>query len=449
MRSFRIAKSALSLSAVFALGLAVGARGAGAAPEAQNPYAVVAQLGRVLVQIENSYVDPVDRARILDGAIKGMVDELDPHSSYLRPDEWKALQSDTDGKFGGVGIEVDTRDGELLVVAPIEGGPAERAGVLAGDRVVQVDGADVRGQALDKVIKRMRGAPGTRVKLTVLRAGKPLTLELTRDIVKVKSVISRLLVGNVAYLRLRQFQTGSHDELVRALSRMRAEGHGSLTGVVLDLRNNPGGLVDEAQEIADEFLSQGGIYSLRRRGQTIEEARARAGGAATDLPVVILVNEWSASASELLAGALQDNQRATVVGAATFGKGSVQSILELPGGTGLKLTTARYFTPAGHAIQADGIHPDVLVESSHTQGPEPVITRERDLENHLPPEGPQGGAPKRAMDAGAPVLAPPEDAGARSLDRLPPENPETGTDFVLRMGYQILRSRNALGPGRR
>jgi carboxyl-terminal processing protease len=448
MRGLRSVRSVLSLSFVFALGLGVGARGAGAAPEAQNPYAVVAQLARVLVQVENSYVDPVDRARILDGAIKGMVDELDPHSAYLRQDEWKALQSDTEGKFGGVGIEVDTRDGELLVVAPIEGGPAERAGVLAGDRVVQVDGADVRGQALDKVIKRMRGAPGTRVKLTVLRSGKPITLELTRDVVKVKSVIFRLLTGNVAYLRLRQFQTGTHDELVRALGRMRTDARGSLSGVVLDLRNNPGGLVDEAQEIADEFLSQGGIFSLRRRGQTIEEARAHAGGAATDLPVVILVNEWSASASELLAGALQDNQRATVVGAATFGKGSVQSILELPGGTGLKLTTARYFTPAGHAIQADGIHPDVLVESSRSLGQEPTVTRERDLENHLPPEGPQGGAPKRAADAGAAIVPPTEDAGAKPLERLPPENPETGSDFVLRMGYQILRSRTPQAPRR-
>jgi carboxyl-terminal processing protease len=164
--------------------------------------------------------------------------------------------------------------------------------------------------------------------------------------------------------------------------------------------------------------------------------------------VVILVNEWSASASELLAGALQDNQRATVVGAATFGKGSVQSILELPGGTGLKLTTARYFTPAGHAIQADGIHPDVLVESSRALGQEPAVTRERDLENHLPPEGPQGGAPKRAVDAGAALVAPNEDGGAKPIERLPPENPETGSDFVLRMGYQILRSR-AQVPARR
>jgi carboxyl-terminal processing protease len=464
--------------AAFAGGLAVGGMRAEATPEAQNPYQAVGQLGRVLVQIENNYVDPVERGKLVEGAIKGMVENLDPHSSYLPPDEWKQFQSDTEGKFGGVGIEVDGRGERLVVIAPIEGSPAERAGIKSGDQIVAVDGEEVITLPLDKVVKKMRGAAGTKVKLTVHResgrgtaaAGSPdsgvappapidgdrkdggpvtvaertgqtLTFELTREVIHVSSVTYKLLDGNVGYLRIKQFQERAHGEMMAATAKLRAEAKGgALTGILLDVRSNPGGLVDEATEIADEFLDSGGIYSMRHRGEIIEDLQARSGGAFAGIPCVALVNEWSASASELLVGALQDNKRATVVGANTFGKGSVQSILPLPNNAGLKLTTARYYTPSGHAIQADGIHPDVIIESG-TRGPlaAPKVTRERDLPGHLSPEGPQGGVPAR--DAGGVVL----DGGAGdlasgSVAREIPVDPSSSPDVVLRVGYQMLKA---------
>jgi len=463
--------------AAFAGGLVLGGMRAEATPEAQNPYQAVGQLGRVLVQIENHYVDPVERGKIVEGAIKGMVDNLDPHSSYLPPEEWKQFQSDTEGKFGGVGLEVDGRGEKLVVIAPIEGSPAARAGIKSGDQIIAVDGEDVVTQALDKVVKKMRGAPGTKVKITVHResgrgtaaagtpdaglvpsapapgekpstpdggvaerSGSTLTFEVTREVIHVSAVTQKLLDGNVGYVRIKQFQEHTHAETLTAAAKLRAESKGALAGILLDLRSNPGGLVDEATEIADEFLGSGGIYSMRHRGDVIEDLKARGGGAFETLPVVVLVNEWSASASELLVGALQDNKRATVVGANTFGKGSVQSILPLPNGAGLKLTTARYYTPSGHAIQADGIHPDVVIESG-TRGPSepPRITRERDLPGHLAPEGPQGGNVVR--DAGAVVL----DGGtveevSGALARDVPRDPSSSPDVVLRVGYQMLRT---------
>jgi carboxyl-terminal processing protease len=456
-----------------------------ATPEAQNPYQSVAQMGRVLVQIENNYVDPVDRGKLVEGAIKGMVENLDPHSSYLPPDEWKQFQSDTEGKFGGVGLEVDGRNEKLIVIAPIEGSPAARVGIKSGDQIIAVDGEDVLTQPLDKVVKKMRGAAGTKVKITIHRetgrgtakAGSPdsgiapsppingngntprergdggaggertgqtLTFEVTREVIHVSSVSYKLLDGNVGYLRIKQFQERAHAELMAATAKLRAEAKGgTLAGIVLDVRSNPGGLVDEATEIADEFLSTGGIYSMRHRGAIIEDLKARSGGAFADVPVVALVNEWSASASELLVGALQDNKRATVVGASTFGKGSVQSILPLPSGAGLKLTTARYYTPSGHAIQADGIHPDVVIESG-TRGPQeaPRVTRERDLPGHLAAEGPQGGGSTR--DAGSIVV----DGGTADevsgmLARDVPVDPSSSPDVVLRVGYQMLKAQIA------
>ncbi len=461
----------LGVSAAFACGLALGSVRADATPEAHNPYHSLSQLGRVLVQIENHYVDPVEREKVLEGAIKGMVENLDPHSSYLPPDEWRQFQSDTEGKFGGVGIEVDGRGDKLIVIAPIEGSPAERAGIKSGDRILAIDGVDVMGEPLDKIVKKMRGAAGTRVKITVHResgaktrprtdaadggappdgapqgkierTGQTLVFDITREVIHVAAVTYRLLEGDVAYVRIKQFQEKTHLELMQAAAKLRSEAKGGvLLGVLVDVRSNPGGLVDEATEVADEFLSAGGIYSMRHRGQIIEDLKARSGGAFVEVPVIVLVNEYSASASELLVGALQDNKRATVVGAATFGKGSVQSILPLPNGAGLKLTTARYYTPSGHAIQADGIHPDVVLETG-TRGPEAKVLRERDLPGHLPPEGPQGGTPLR--DAGAPsgaVAASGDVSGPIARDV--PRDPSTSDDVVLRVGYQMLRSQMA------
>lgn len=459
----------------FAGGLILGTYQANATPDNQNAYHAVNQLGRVLVQVENQYVDPVERGRLVEGAIKGMVEDLDPHSAYMPPEEWRQFQSDTEGKFGGVGIEVDGRSDKLIVIAPIEGSPAHRAGIESGDQIVAVDGEDVLGQALDKIVKRMRGAAGTKVKITVLRGvkagstdarevkalreegapdaalpertGQTLTFELTREVIHVSAVLHKLLDGDVGYLRIKQFQERTHAELMAATAKMRAESKRGLSGVLLDVRSNPGGLVDEATEIADEFLAGGGIYSMRHRGRVIENLEARPGGAFVDLPVVVLVNEWSASASELLVGALQDNKRAMVVGANTFGKGSVQSILALPNSAGLKLTTARYYTPSGHAIQADGIHPDVVLEPG-TRGPAepPKVIRERDLPGHLPAEGPHGDGVRR--DAGGVRVDAGTDELATTIARDIPRDPSTSADIVLRVGYQMLRAQMSAGAPR-
>jgi carboxyl-terminal processing protease len=438
-RSFRVLRVLVPVVLAFAGGVLVGSGRANATSDDRSPYSAVGQLGRVLVLVENEYVDPVERGRLVEGAIKGMVTELDPHSEYLRPDEWKQFHGDTEGNFGGIGIEVDGRDGSLTVIAPIEGSPADRAGILSGDKVIGVDGEDARHSSLDKLMKRMRGEAGTRVKITILRGTETRVFELVREVIHLAAVTAKALEGGAIYVRIRQFQEGTHAELVREVGKARRDAGGRVQGVILDLRHNPGGLVDEAAEVSDEFLSSGTIYTMRHRGQTVEEAKAHAGGALVDMPLVVLVDEWSASASELVTGALQDAKRGTVVGTQTFGKGSVQSILDLPGGAGLKLTTARYFTPSGHAIQADGIHPDVVVEKENIGQPS---FREGDLGNHLSPEGPQGGVPQTAAhDAG--VVRVEADAGDRPVQvaRDVPKDPTSSPDFVLALGYKLLRQK--------
>jgi carboxyl-terminal processing protease len=438
------------VGAAFVAGATVGARSSRATGRDENPYAVVGQLARVLVQIENEYVDPVDRSKLLNGAIKGMVDGLDPHSSYMSADDFEAFASETEGHFGGVGIVVDMRADEFTIIAPIEGSPAARAGIRSGDRILSVDSEDIERIPLDKLVHRMRGPTGTHVKLFIRRVGvkEPLVFDLVRAVVQVPSVASRLLDGGVAYVRVRQFQERTHEEFLEAAARLRSRG--TVTGVILDLRSDPGGLVDQAAEVADEFLVGGTIYTTRHRAEVVDEVKARPGGAFATLPAVVLVDEWSASASELLAGALQDQKRALVVGANTFGKGSVQSVFQLPGGAGLRLTTARYYTPNGRSLQADGVHPDVVIES-----PRPAVLRlhERDLDGHLeagPAAGARGaGAPGAAGDRQPPVFRAPADAGpsdAAAVDAVEgseavtvPANPAAGSDFALRVAYQIVR----------
>jgi carboxyl-terminal processing protease len=365
-----------------------------------------------------------------------MVAELDPHSSYLPEEDYRIFEADTKGEFGGIGVEVDFRNETVIVISPIEGSPAERAGIRPGDRIVAIDGSPVRGRSMQDLIRRMRGKPGTTIVVSVSRGteDKVIPYPLKREVIQVASTASKMLDGGIAYLRIKQFQAGTRDELVRAVGKLRQTTGGPLAGVVLDLRNNPGGLVDEASAVADELLPGGVIYTTRHRGETVDEVRAGPGGVLSREPLVVLVNEYSASAAELLAGALQDDKRATVVGAPTFGKGSVQSIIDLPGGAGLRLTTMRYYTPAGHAIQAQGVHPDVTVESAAADkalGP----LRESDLENHLEPEGP---AP---IDRGGRVTAP--DGGVPAapfgLPREVPQDPTKGTDFALSVAYRLLR----------
>jgi carboxyl-terminal processing protease len=447
-----LALTSLFTGAAFLGGATWGAARSHATTEADSPYGFVAQLARVLVQVENDYVDPVDRAKLLKGAIKGMVEGLDPHSSYMSPEDFESFESETEGQFGGVGIEVDVKGDQLTVIAPIEGSPAARAGIKSGDRIVSVDGEDIDHVALDKLVLRMRGPTGTHVKLYIQRKGakEPLVFDLVREVVHVASVSSRRLDGGVGYIRIKQFQERTHQELLQAIARLRAGGE--LTGVILDLRSNPGGLVDQAAEVADELLNHGTIYTIRHRGEVIDEVKAHPGGALSTLPAVVLVNEWSASASELVAGALQDQKRAVIVGARTFGKGSVQTIIPLPGHAGMRLTTARYYTPNGRSLQADGVHPDVVIESKESEEPNALQLHERDLEGHLaaePSTGSRAATAQGAHTKHAPVIREPGDAGApeeptpdavEGVEAVTvPVDPGKGRDFALRVAYEIVR----------
>jgi carboxyl-terminal processing protease len=412
-------------------------RVASATTERENPYALLSQLGRVLTWIENEYVDPVDRRTLLEGALEGMVAKLDPHSAYLPPEDYAIFQSDTEGRFGGVGVEVDFGEDWVTVIAPIEGSPAERAGVRPGDRIVAIDHSAVRGKSPGELVRHMRGAPQSKVLLTISRPGaeKYLYFTLTREVISVASVASKLLVGNVGYLRIKAFQMGTHSELLEQLGQLRKKAGGAPRGIVLDLRNNPGGLVNEATAIADEFLTQGVVFTTRRRGKVVDEFRASSGGALQKGEVVILANEYTASSAELLGAALQDNRRAKVVGAKTFGKGSVQTIVDLPGGAGLRLTTLRYYTPLGHAIQAEGIKPDVSVPSP---GGDFGVVREKNIDGHLPAEpGGSSETPTPGLDPSQ--AAPPSGSREPPLSsRTVPDDPRSGTDPALAIAYQML-----------
>jgi carboxyl-terminal processing protease len=415
-----------------------------AGSERESPYRVVEQLGRVLVWIENEYVDPVDRKRLLEGAIKGMVAELDPHSSYMPAEDYAIFQGDTEGHFGGVGVEVDFGDEYVTVIAPIEGSPAERAGVRSGDRILAIDNIGVRGRPSVELVRQMRGEPGSHVLLTIRRAGsdKLLYLTLTRQVITVSSVTSKLLNNGIGYLRVKTFQTGTHAEFLDHYAQLRRENGGDLAGVVLDMRNNPGGLVNEASAIADEFLTGGVIYTTRRRGKIVDEVRADSGGVARRGPLAVLVNEFSASAAELVAACIQDNHRATLVGEKTFGKGSVQTIIDLPDGAGLRLTTLRYYTPSGRAIQEQGVTPDVLIPGA-TPAETFGVIREENLDTHLPPVE---GAPAKvvAPSVKVPPDAPPGEvppAGSEvdlGVARTVPVDPRSGPDAALSVAYQIV-----------
>ena len=309
----------------------------------------------VFGRIKNDYVESVEDKELLENAIRGMLTGLDPHSSYLDVDQFKELQVGTTGQFGGLGIEVGMEDGFVKVIAPIDDTPAKRAGVEAGDLIIRLDDTPVKGMSLNDAVKVMRGKPGTDIVLTIVREGmdKPLQITITRDIIKVKSVKSRMLEPGLGYLRVSQFQSKTADYLDDAVAKLKKESGGSLNGLILDLRNNPGGVLNGAVAVSDAFLSKGLIvYTEGRIADSSLRFNATPDDVLDGAPMVVLVNQGSASASEIVAGALQDHKRAIIMGAQTFGKGSVQTILPLSGGTALKLTTARYYTPSGRSIQA-------------------------------------------------------------------------------------------------
>ena len=340
----------------------------------------------VIDLIERNYVDPVETKELIENAIQGMVRGLDPHSAFLPKEDFNELQVDTQGEFTGIGIQIAIRDGLVTVISPIEGTPAYEAGIRSGDKIVEVDGVAIRD--LHEAVKKMRGPKGTPVTVTALREGvaEPMEFSLVRDKIPIKSIKYSVLSPGYGFVRVTNFNVNTAEDLREALGDLESR-EDSLKGLVLDIRNNPGGLLDQAVEVSDIFLDQGEIVSMRGRQKTNSRVfRAHADDVQRDYPIVALINGASASASEIVAGALQDNKRAVILGTTSFGKGSVQSVETLRDGTGLKLTIARYYTPNGHSIQAQGIKPDVVVERRFLEEEEEERRqplKEKDLRNHL------------------------------------------------------------------
>jgi len=340
--------------------------GAAAKAAVADTYRQLNLFGDVFERVRSDYVERPDDSKLVESAINGMLQGLDPHSSYMDPKSFKDMQIQTRGEFGGLGIEVTMEDGLVKVVAPIDETPAAKAGVMAGDIITHLDDEPVQGLTLNQAVEKMRGPVNTKIRLKIMRKGqdKPTEITIVRDIIRVRSVRSRVESDDVAYIRLTQFNEQTTEGLKKAITDMTAQiGNDKLKGYVLDLRNNPGGLLDQAISVSDAFLEKGEIVSTRgRNAEETQRFNARAGDLTKGKPVIVLINGGSASASEIVAGALQDHKRATVLGTRSFGKGSVQTIIPLGSGNGaLRLTTARYFTPSGTSIQAKGIKPDVEV----------------------------------------------------------------------------------------
>ncbi|MGE4371590.1 MAG: S41 family peptidase [Xanthobacter sp.] len=339
----------------------------GTTAEAASPdtYRQLNLFGDVFERVRSDYVERPEDQKLIEAAINGMLQSLDPHSSYMDAKNHRDMQMQTKGEFGGLGIEVTMEDGVVKVVAPMEDTPAARAGVLAGDLIVKLDGEQVQGLTLNEAVDKMRGAVGKPITLTILRKGadKPIEIKVVRDTIKIQVVRSRIEDGDIGYIRVNSFNEQTYDSLKKAVAEITKEvGEKKLKGFIIDLRNNPGGLLDQAIAVSDAFLNRGEIVSTRgRNADETQRFNARSGDLTNGKPVIVLVNGGSASASEIVAGALQDQKRATVLGSRTFGKGSVQTIIPLGGSGALRLTTARYYTPSGRSIQAKGIEPDIVL----------------------------------------------------------------------------------------
>jgi carboxyl-terminal processing protease len=397
--------------------------GASAKAAAVDTYRQLNLFGDVFERVRADYVEKPDDAKLIESAINGMLAGLDPHSSYMDAKSFRDMQVQTRGEFGGLGIEVTMEDGLIKVVAPIDETPAAKAGVMANDIITKLDDEQVQGLTLNQAVDKMRGPVNTKIKLTIMRKGqdKPIEVSITRDIIRVRSVRSKIEGDDVGYIRLTQFNEQTTDGLKKAIADITAKiANDKLKGYVLDLRNNPGGLLDQAISVSDAFLEKGEVVSTRgRNAEETQRFNARAGDLTNHKPVIVLINGGSASASEIVAGALQDHKRATIVGTRSFGKGSVQTIIPLGSGNGaLRLTTARYFTPSGRSIQAKGITPDIEVLQDV---PEDLKSRtdtkgEASLRGHL--KGDEGK----------------EQTGSQSY--IPPEEKD---DKALNMAMDLLR----------
>jgi carboxyl-terminal processing protease len=406
---------------------------------AKETYENIEVFTNVLALVQKNYVDPVTTKQLIDGAITGMLAALDPHSAYLPPELYKELQVDTRGSFGGLGIEITTKSNVLTVVSPIEDTPAYRAGIKPADQIIKIDDEFTKDMPLVEAVKKMRGPKGTKIHLTIRREGLPnlIELTLTREVIKIQSVKARMLEKGYAYVRITQFQERTDDDLEHAFSDLDRQNGGPIGGLVLDLRNNPGGLLTQAVKVSDEFVDSGlVVYTDGRLDSQKQKYFAHKAGSHVDFPMIVLVNGGSASASEIVAGCLQDHKRALVLGTQTFGKGSVQTILPLEDSAAIRLTTARYYTPNGRSIQATGITPDVIVENAPiTQakaeggGGFPAI-REENLPGHFEQRG--KGKPEHEKPA---IEEEPEEAAGV-------HEGELGKDPQLDRALDLLKSWN-------
>jgi carboxyl-terminal processing protease len=399
----RLARVSLvgALAAAFFAGLAFDHVASAARRQTAQPYRPLDVFSDVLAHVENSYVEEVDEKDLVYGAIDGMMAKLDPHSVFMRPDVYRQMRDETTGEFDGLGLELTVRDGEMIVISPVADSPGERAGIRPGDRLLAIDAAPTKEMTLADATRRMKGPAGTKVSLEIMRDGfaSSQQLVLVRDRVRTQSVEMRVLDSErrYVYVRVRTFQERTDRSLVKALDEARAQLGDQIRGLVLDLRNNPGGLLDQAVRVSDVFLSSGIIVTTAGRGRrNVEVERAREKDTEPPYPLIVLVNKGTASASEIVAGALQDHGRAVVMGTPTFGKGSVQTIIELEDGSGLKLTVARYYTPRNRSIQAHGIAPDVLVADA-PRGEAPQ-GGERELKRHLKNDAPAPAAAPQSSD---------------------------------------------------
>lgn len=391
---------------------------------AESDYKTMELFTDVLSLVRKSYVEEVDLKDLIYGAIDGMLATLDPHSSFMTPEMYAEMRVDTKGEFGGLGIEITIRDGILTVVSPIEDTPAFKAGLKAGDQIIRIEEKVTKNMNIMEAVKLMRGPKGSPVTITVLRnGGKPKKFTIVRDTIQVRSVRQRVLEPGYGYVRVAQFQERTAEELTKALRKVRQDSGEEFHGLVLDLRNDPGGLLDQAVKVSDLFLEEGLIvYTEGREEGTRLRFNAKKQGTEPEYPMVVLINGGSASASEIVAGALRDHDRALIMGTQSFGKGSVQTIIPLGDDSGLRLTTARYFTPNGISIQATGITPDIVVEQAEIKDAkdEPRF-REKDLENHF--ETPDGAQ---------------KEEGETEADT------EANADDALQNDYQLMRALDLL-----
>ncbi|WP_414653298.1 S41 family peptidase [Geminicoccus sp.] len=422
----RILRSGLLIGGSVALGVLVGQVAPLSAQSGGEVYRQLKLFADVFERVRADYVEDVPDQKLIENAINGMLTSLDPHSGYLDTDRYRDMQVQTRGEFGGLGIEVTMENGLIKVVSPIDDTPAAKAGVRSGDFITHIDDEAVTGLALSEAVDKMRGPVDTPIRLRLMREGseEPLDLTLNRAIIKISPVRAHA-EGNVGYVRLTTFSEQTASGMRDAIDKMRAEMGGRMQGLVLDLRNNPGGLLDQAVAVSDAFLDQGEIVSTRgRENENIQRFNARKGDVLEGVPMVVLVNGGSASASEIVAGALQDHRRAIVMGTQTFGKGSVQTIMPIPGHGAIRLTTARYYTPAGTSIQAKGITPDIEVHAANIEETDDSFgRREADLRGRL----------RNDQGEEVPGVAPP----------LPPEAsaiPEDGAeDYQLSRALDLLR----------